>query len=65
MTELQNLARRPAQLSETDETALPQVHAMNSMKEIYKSSILSKKSELYIAAGVQLAVECLQSDMYV
>lgn len=65
MSELESIARRPVKLSETDETNLPQVHAMNSMKEIFKSSALSKKSELHVAAGLQLAAESLQSDMYV
>lgn len=63
MTELASLSRRPVELSEKDETNLPQVHAMNCLKEIFKSSTLGKKAESHIAECLQLAADSLSSDM--
>lgn len=65
MMELKSLARRPVTLSETDETNLPQVHAMNCVKEIFKSSTLGKRSDKHIPDCLQLAADSLTSDMYV
>lgn len=63
MKELSVLARRPIELSEKDETSLPQVHAMNCLKEIFKSSLLSTKAEPHIAECLQLAADSLNSEM--
>lgn len=63
MAELISLARRPVELSEKDETNLPQVHGMNCLKEIFKSSTLGKKSEGHIADCLQLAADSLNSEM--
>lgn len=63
MAELKSLARQPVRLSETDETNLPQVHAMNCLKEVFKSSTLGKRSESHIADCLQLAVDSLNSEM--
>jgi hypothetical protein len=63
MSELKALARMPVQLSEKDETNLPQVHAMNCLKEIFKSSSLGKKPEGHIADCLQLAADSLNSDV--
>jgi hypothetical protein len=63
MMELISLAKRPVVLSEKDETNLPQVHAMNCLKEIFKSSALGKKSEGHIAECLQLAADSLNSEM--
>jgi hypothetical protein len=63
MIELNSLAKRPVQLSEKDEASLPQVHAMNCLKEIFKSSTLSKKAEVYIADCLQLAADNLTSEV--
>lgn len=65
MAELKSLAGRPVTLSETDETNLPQVHAMNCVKEIFKSSILGKRSDKHIPDCLQLAADSLTSEMYV
>ena len=61
--ELISLAKRPVQLSEKEETSLPQVHAMNCLKEIFKSSELGNKAELYIAECLQLAADKLTSEV--
>lgn len=65
MAELKSLAGRPVTLSETDETNLPQVHAMNCVKEIFKSSTLGKRSDKHIPDCLQLAADSLTSEMYV
>jgi Putative death-receptor fusion protein (DUF2428) len=63
MIELAGLARRPVEISEKDETSLPQVHAMNCLKEIFKSSSLSAKAEPHIAECLQLAADSLNSEV--
>lgn len=65
MTELKSLSRRPLSLSETDETNLPQVHAMNCVKEIFKSSTLGNRSDKHIPDCLQLAADSLTSEMFV
>ncbi len=63
LDELKVLARRPAKLSEVDETNLPQVHAMNSLKEIFRSSVLGKRSEGHVPECLQIAANSLNSEM--
>lgn len=61
MDDLENLARRPAELITTDETDVFQVHALNSIKDIFKSTVLGKRSEKYIPRGLELAADSLRS----
>jgi hypothetical protein len=65
MAQLKTLARQPAAITAKDETNLPQVHAMNCLKEIFKSSSLGKRCENHIADCLQIAAESLKSEMYV
>lgn len=60
---LKLIARQPALQSAMDETNLPQVHAMNSLKETFKSSILGRRAENHIGDCLQIAVESLKSEM--
>jgi hypothetical protein len=64
LTELKVIAHKPAKLSEKDETALPQVHAMNCLKEIFKSAVLGKRCEPYVAECLEIAADSLTSEMY-
>jgi hypothetical protein len=64
MAELMTLADHPVQSSVIDSTNLPQVHALNSLKEIFKSTNLGKRSEEYIAECFELAVNSLRSPRY-
>lgn len=64
MTTLQEIAARPAWVSETDDSNLPQVHAFNCLKEIFKSSLLSKNAGLYLAECLQLATTSLKSEVW-
>lgn len=65
LEDLKSLAGKPVFLSEIDETNLPQVHAMNCLKEIFKSSILGKRADSHLAECLQLAADSLQSEVYV
>jgi len=60
---LKSLAQKPVKLSAKDETSLPQVHAMNSLKEVFKSSILGKRCEHHIADCLDIAADSLNSEM--
>ncbi|XXH04700.1 Mitochondrial import inner membrane translocase subunit tim23 [Hypoxylon texense] len=61
---LQGISRRPALASETDGSNLPQVHALNCIKDIFKSSYLSKRAELYLTECLELAANSLMSEIW-
>lgn len=63
--ELENIARRPARVSQTDGSNLPQVHALNCLKEIFKNSLLSKTARRSLPSCLQLATSSLESEVYV
>lgn len=46
-----------------EESRLPQVHALNCIKEIFTTSRLSVASEPYIGQGLELAAKTLNSNM--
>lgn len=64
MGTLQEIAATPARVSETDGSNLPQVHAFNCIKEVFKSSLLSKNAEAYLAECLQLATGSLKSEVW-
>ncbi|KAI0887401.1 putative death-receptor fusion protein-domain-containing protein [Annulohypoxylon maeteangense] len=61
---LQDIGRQPALVSETDGSNLPQVHALNCIKDIFKSSFLSKRAEPYLTDCLQLAADSLKSEVW-
>lgn len=61
---LEEIAQRPALVSETDGSNLPQVHAFNSLKEVFKSSLLSKKVERYLPECIELATNSLKAEVW-
>ncbi|KAI1483913.1 putative death-receptor fusion protein-domain-containing protein [Daldinia eschscholtzii] len=61
---LQDIGRRPALASETDGSNLPQVHALNCIKDIFKSSYLSKRAEPYLTDCLELAASSLKSEIW-
>lgn len=65
MTDLIDEASVEAQHTNIEESRLPQVHALNCIKEIFTTSKLSVASEAYIAQGLELAATTLNSNMYV
>ena len=52
-----------AQSANIEESRLPQVHALNCIKEIFTTSKLSVASEAYIGQGLELAAKTLNSPM--
>lgn len=64
MRTLQDIAAAPARVSETDGSNLPQVHAFNCIKEVFKSSLLSNDAEMYLAECLQLATTSLKSEVW-
>ncbi|TPX10842.1 uncharacterized protein E0L32_008231 [Thyridium curvatum] len=64
MKSLGDIAQKPALVSETDGSNLPQVHALNSLKDVFKSSMLGKRAETYLMENLQLAVNCLRSEVW-
>ncbi len=62
--DLQAISRRPVEVvSGLQEISLPQVHALNSIKDIYANSKLGAYSEAYVSDGLDLAGLCLVSKM--
>ncbi|KAJ9154737.1 tRNA (Cytidine(32)-2'-O)-methyltransferase non-catalytic subunit TRM732 [Pleurostoma richardsiae] len=64
MKMLQDIARKPALVAETDGSNLPQVHAFNCIKEVFKSSLLNKKAEVRLPECLQLAISSLRSEVW-
>ncbi|KAI1777873.1 putative death-receptor fusion protein-domain-containing protein [Hypoxylon cercidicola] len=61
---LQDISCRPALASETDGSNLPQVHALNCIKDIFKSSFLSRRAESYLTECLELAANSLKSEIW-
>ncbi|KAH7558690.1 hypothetical protein BM1_04827 [Bipolaris maydis] len=53
-----------AQSANIEESRLPQVHALNCIKEIFTTSKLSVASETYIGQGLELAAKTLNSPIW-
>jgi hypothetical protein len=60
---LGEIGKKPVRLSETDGSNLPQVHALNCLREIFRSSLLSKKAESFLGATLHLAANSLKSEV--
>lgn len=63
VSKLKLIAMQPAHQSATDNTNLPQVHAMNSLKETFRSSVLGRRAENHIGDCLQISVDSLKSEM--
>ncbi|KJK77668.1 hypothetical protein H634G_07407 [Metarhizium anisopliae BRIP 53293] len=67
MDTLMAIAAREAKVSETDGSRLPQVHAYNCLKDIFKNSLLTalgNKSESYLPQCLELAASGLRSEVW-
>jgi len=51
-------------MTETDSSSLPQVHALNCIKDILKSTRLREHSERYVQPSLQLAASSLRSEAW-
>ncbi|KAI0402725.1 putative death-receptor fusion protein-domain-containing protein [Xylaria palmicola] len=64
IVKFQEIGRQPAFVSETDGSNLAQVHALNCLKDIFKTSFLSHRAEPYLTDCLQLAAQSLQSEVW-
>ena len=62
---LEEIACKPVHAFEQDGSGIPQVHAMNCLRAVFKSSLLSKRAEQYFPRFLQLASNNLRSDVWV
>ncbi len=60
---LEEIGKKSVRMSETDGSNLPQVHALNSLREIFRSSLLSKRAEGYLGRTLHLAATSLKSEV--
>lgn len=64
MTELQDISRLPATQDATSyEIKLPQVHAMNCLKDIFTDTRLGPHTEPFIMPALRISAECISSQM--
>lgn len=61
--ELEFEARKPPIEQNADEGGLSQVHALNCLKDIFRTTKLGQSSERYIELGFDLVGHCLNADM--
>ncbi|KAF2150511.1 hypothetical protein K461DRAFT_258930 [Myriangium duriaei CBS 260.36] len=62
--DLTAIARESASFPIRDHQALPQVHALNCLRELFKHSKLGQRSEEFIPQSLLLAGQCLTSDLW-
>ena len=63
MSDLISEASVEAKSTNIEESRLPQVHALNCIKEFFTTSRLNVASEPYIGQGLELAARTLNSNM--
>jgi hypothetical protein len=63
MKDLITEALKEAHSTNIEESRLPQVHALNCIKEFFTTSRLSSVSEAFMGQGIELAVNTLNSNM--
>jgi hypothetical protein len=63
VSELIAAASAEAQSTNIEESRLPQVHALNCIKEFFTTSRLNVASESYMGQGLELAARTLNSEM--
>ena len=61
VVDLQAMAKAPIG---ADLESLPQVHALNCLKDIFTDSRFGPSSEIYIADTLDIAASCLESQLY-
>lgn len=63
-TEFEHIARETVDPGSAQEGSLPQVHAMNCMKDVLKNTRLAEKSEQYVPVALRLAADSLRSEAW-
>lgn len=62
--DLQAIADAPVyRTSDDEEVRLPQVHALNCMKDVFTSTRLGPATEPHLVTTLEIAVECLENNM--
>ncbi len=61
VVDLQAMANAPVG---TDLGSLPQVHALNCLKDIFTDARFGLSTEDYVAGALDIAASCLESHMY-
>ncbi|KAH3938806.1 hypothetical protein HBH70_243090 [Parastagonospora nodorum] len=64
MSDLISEASTEAQSTNIEESRLPQVHALNCIKEFFTTSRLNVVSEAYMGQGLELAAKTLNSNIW-
>ena len=60
--DLQEIASTPIDVTQSSEiTRLPQVHALNCLKDVFSNSGLGPSTEVFLADTLKIAVDCLDS----
>lgn len=62
--EFEQIAREVVDSDHAQEGSLPQVHAMNCMKDVLKNTRLAEKSEQYVPIALRLAADSLRSEAW-
>jgi hypothetical protein len=63
---LESIAKLPVESPKAGcETRLPQVHALNCLKDIFTNTRLGSATEPYLANFLAIATDCLRSNTYV
>ena len=63
--DLQAIADTPQIIFEDfEEIRLPQVHALNCLKDIFTDALLGTASEPHVAITLEIAADCLESNLY-
>ena len=66
LLDLQAIADAPVEHSDVDDfLQLPQVHALNCLKDVFTDARFGFSSEPHISDCLDLATQCLDSPMYV
>ena len=63
--DLQAIADSPIKTQENPgHLRLPQVHALNCLKDIFTDALLGPASESYVAVTLEISASCLESQVY-
>lgn len=63
--DLQAIADTPLRnFEDFEDIRLPQVHALNCLKDIFTNALLGLASEPHVAITLEIAAGCLESDLY-
>lgn len=65
LDDLRDIASSPVVALDEQDVRLPQVHALNCLKDIFINTRLGRRTEPYLMSTLSTSVNCLGSQMYV